>query len=102
MKNSGCSNKTEIFFGDPLRQYSTGGKTSLRGITKNGQSDIRRLLVMGTRAVMVKSEVRKDKVSQWITEKKNAKGFLKANIALANKTARIIYAVLKKQEPYRI
>lgn len=82
------------------KQYSTGGKTSLRGITKHGHAEIRRLLVLGTRAVMVKSETRKDKISEWITQKKTARGFMKANIALANKTARMIYAVLKTQKPY--
>lgn len=84
------------------KQYSTGGKTSLRGITKHGNVDIRKLLVLGTRAVMVKSETKQDKISQWVTQKKTAKGFMKANIALANKTARMIYAVLKTQQAYRV
>ena len=84
------------------RQYSTGGKTSLRGITKTGQSDLRRLLVIGARTVMIRSGAKKDKVNIWINEKKKSKGFMKANIALANKTARIIYAVLKNHENYRL
>lgn len=84
------------------RQHSTGGKTKLRGITKTGPAELRKLLVIGTRSVLFRSSKKKDKVNEWITEKKTQKGFMKANVALANKTARIIYAVLKTQTPYRL
>ncbi len=84
------------------RQHSTGGKNRLRGITKTGPSDLRKLLVIGTRSVLFRSSKKKDRVNEWITEKKSTKGFMKANIALANKTARIIYAVMKTQSPYKL
>lgn len=84
------------------RQHSTGGKTKLRGITKTGPGELRKLLVVGTRSVLFRSSNKKDKVNEWITTKKTSKGFMKANVALANKTARIIYAVLKTQKPYRL
>jgi len=58
--------------------------------------------VIGARTVMIRSGAKKDKVNIWINEKKKSKGFMKANIALANKTARIIYAVLKNHENYRL
>ncbi len=83
------------------RQYSTGGKTRLGGVTKSGSETIRRLLVIGTRSVINRSERKKDKVSQWISEKRKTRGYLRANLALANKTARIVFAVLKHQEKYR-
>lgn len=84
------------------RQYSTGGRTTLRKITKAGNPELRRLLVIGTRCVMLRSEKKSDQISQWIVKKKQSKGFMRANIALANKTARIIYAVLKNQEMYKV
>lgn len=83
------------------RQYSTGGKTRLHRITKSGNQELRRLLVLGTRAVLIRSNKKSDRVNKWIEEKKLSKGYMKANIALANKTARIIYAVLKNQMEYQ-
>lgn len=82
------------------RQYSTGGRTSLRGITKTGNSDVRRLLILGVRTTMMRSAKKSDRINKWVTEKKTTRGFMKANVALANKTARMMYAILKTQRPY--
>jgi transposase len=82
------------------RQFSTGGKTRLGGITKSGPPRVRQLLVIGTRSVITRSEKKEDVVSQWIKLKHQAKGYKITNVALANKTARIIYAVLKNQTSY--
>lgn len=83
------------------RQHSTGGKTTLRGISKSGSADLRRLLVIGVRSTLLHAAKRDDERSKWIEKKKLAKGFMKANIALANKTARIVYAVLKNEQFYK-
>lgn len=83
------------------RQHSTGGKTRLLGINKSGSADLRRLLVVGVRSVLNLAAKRTDQRNQWIEQKRKAKGFMKANIALANKTARTVYAVLKKDEFYK-
>lgn len=84
------------------RQHSTGGKSRLLGITASGQSRIRNLLVVGTCAVLRVAERKTDKVSQWVAKKKTTLGYKKANVALANKTARIVYGVLSSQEPYKV
>lgn len=47
-------------------------------------------------------EKKNDQVSIWVKKKKEAKGFKRTDIALANKTARIIFGVLKKQKKYEV
>lgn len=71
-------------------------------ITKSGNPNIRQLLVIGTRSVMRICEKKNDQVSIWVKKKKEAKGFKRTDIALANKTARIIFGVLKKQKKYEV
>lgn len=88
------------YLGLTPRQHSTGGKTKLVGLTKSGHADIRRLLVVGTTSVMRVAEKKTDRLSEWIMEKKKAKGYRVASVALANKTARIAFAVLKNQQAY--
>jgi transposase len=83
------------------RQYSTGGKTKLGGITRSGDATIRRLLVVGSTSVMRVAEKKSDKVSTWVTGKRKTIGYRKASVAMANKTARIAYAVLKNQKGYQ-
>ena len=82
------------------RQFSTGGKTKLLGITSCGSSELRQLLVSGTTAVMRVSSKKSDRRSLWIEKLREKKGFRKTSVALANKTARTVFAVLKTQKPY--
>jgi transposase len=88
------------YLGLTPRQHSTGGKTKLVGLTKSGHAKIRSLLVLGTTSVMRVAEKKKDRLSEWVVAKKKAKGYRVASVALANKTARIAYAVLKNQQAY--
>lgn len=90
------------YLGLTPRQYSTGGKTKLGRITRCGQSMIRGFLVNGANAVLRTAELKRDRVEQWVLEKKKSLGYRKASVAVANKTARIIYAVLKTQQPYAV
>lgn len=83
------------------RQYSSGDRRILHGITKRGDRHLRTLLIHGARAV-VRAAVRKsDKHSQWVNELRERRGTNKAVVAVANKNARIIWAVLSSGEPYR-
>lgn len=83
------------------RQHSSGNKTRLLGISKRGNAYLRTLLIHGARAVVRTCGNKKDARSQWILSKKLGAGENKAAVALANKNARIIWAVLSRNEAYR-
>ena len=81
------------------RQYSTGGKTRLGRITKQGDKYLRTLLIHGTRAVL---RDKQDRTSCWLRELIARRGYKRAAVALAAKNARIIWAMLVRGEAYRV
>ncbi len=83
------------------KQHSSGNKVILGGITKRGDRYIRKLLVHGARSIVKTCEKKTDKRNVWIADKKQRCGYNKASVALANKNARIIWAVLATGECYR-
>ena len=85
------------------RQYSTGGKTKLLGITKRGDRYIRKNLVHGCRSVVnhVRGKSRLSQLGHWIKDKLEVKGTNKTSVALANRTARVIWALLSRKEVYK-
>lgn len=83
------------------RQYSSGDKQRLLSITKRADPYIRMLLIHGARSVVFRAGMKSDSRSQWIADKQKRLGTSKASVALANKNARIIWAVLARDEPYR-
>lgn len=83
------------------RQHSTGGKTRLQGISKRGDSYIRKLLIHGARACLRCAHKRQDRRSRWVVEVAQRRGNNVASVALANKMARTVWALLSKQEDYR-
>jgi transposase len=83
------------------RQHSTGGKQVLGKISKMGQRDVRRLLIIGAMAV-VRSVCRKGAPEgTWLQRMLARKPRMLVAIALANKMARSIWAMLTKGEDYR-
>lgn len=76
------------------RQRSSGDKTRLSGITKRGDKSLRTLLVHGARAVVRVAKKKDDKLSRWVTNIEDRRGYNKAAIAVANKNARIIWSLL--------
>ncbi len=82
-------------------QHSSGGKTVLKGITKRGDRTIRKLLIHGARSVVRFSENRTDPLRSWVNRIDKSRGRNKACVALANKNARIIWALMAKGEHYR-
>ena len=84
------------------RQHSSGDRRVLMSITKRGGQHLRTLLVHGARAV-VRTAVRKtDTRSVWVNELRLRRGYNRATVAVANKNARVIWAVLTSGEPYRV
>jgi len=83
------------------RQHSSGNTTRLGGISKRGDGYVRKLLVHGARSVVQNCNKKTDKKSKWIADKKNRIGYNKASVALANKNARTIWAIMATGECYR-
>jgi len=81
------------------RQNSTGGKARLGGISKRGDSYLRRILINGAHAVLLRSKAAK--LDPWLTSLRARKHRLVVAVALANKTARIAWAIMSKQDTYR-
>lgn len=77
-------------------QNSTGGKARLGGITKRGDDYLRTLLIQGARSAVMSAAKRSDRISQWLVQLKERVGWQKAVVALANKNARILWAVLTR------
>lgn len=76
------------------RQHSSGGKQRLSSMTKNGNRNLRTLIIHGARAVMRCVQKRDDSLGRWVKAIELRRGFLKATVALANKLTRIIWRVL--------
>ena len=83
------------------RQYSTGGKTKLSGISKRGDRYLRTLLIHCTRSILCRLKNDDDRCKQWAVELKSRSHMNVAVVALANKLARIAWAVITKGECYR-
>jgi len=83
------------------REYSTGGKPRLGRISKQGDVYIRTLLVHGARTELNLTSKRSDAKSRWAEYIKLNKPWNKSAVALANKHARIIWAILAKGEEYQ-
>jgi transposase len=82
------------------RQNSSGGKERLGGISKQGDRYIRRLLISGAHAVLQYAK-RGRPGSSWATGLLQRRPFKLVAVALANKTARIAWALLARGETYR-
>jgi len=82
-------------------QYSTGGKQKLLGISKRGNCYLRKLLVHGARAVLQTKDKQSSGLSTWLTQLTSRAHSNVAAVALANKLARMAWAVLAKGEAYR-
>jgi transposase len=83
------------------RQLSTGGKQKLGSITKMGERTLRRLIIIGCSAVVLQASKRGAPVGSWLEQMMARKPRMLVTVALANKTARIIWALLMKQEEYK-
>ena len=77
-------------------QNSTGGKASLGRITKRGDDYLRTLLIQGAKSAVMSAGKRGDRISRWLVQLKERVGWQKAVVALANKNARILWAVLTR------
>jgi transposase len=100
-KNFSSARHFAAWLGLVPKQHSTGGKERLGGISKRGDSYIRKLLIHGARAAVHRVRIHQVK-NTWITELLGRRPFNVATVALANKTARIAWAIMSSGEEYRV
>ena len=84
------------------RQRSSGGRAQLLGITKHGDRYLRTLLVQGARAIMKVARRHEDRQSQWVRQLSLRRHKHVVAVALANKLARTIWAMLIKGDAFRL
>ncbi|MYM41046.1 IS110 family transposase [Duganella qianjiadongensis] len=84
------------------RQYSTGGRSKLLGISKRGDKDLRRLLVQCARAYMQRLERQQGRLAQWVRGMLMRRHSNVVACALANKLARITWAIAAHHEQFKI
>jgi transposase len=82
------------------RQNSSGGKNNLGRITKRGDMYLRMLLIQGAKSAVMTAHKRDDPISRWAHQLREKSGWQKAVVALANKNARILWAVMTKGEAF--
>lgn len=83
------------------RQHSSGGKECLLNISKRGDSYLRTLLIHGARAVLRVAGKKEDPRSRWLQNLCSRRNKNIAAVALANKNARIVWALLTKETDYQ-
>lgn len=83
------------------KQFSSGNKIVLGGISKRGDRYLKKLMIHGGRSVVKVCENKTDKRNEWVKDKLQRSGFNKAAVAVANKNARVIWAILATGECYR-
>ncbi len=82
-------------------EHSSGGKQRLFGISKRGDRYLRTLLIHGARSALRCAKDKPDRLLQWALKLKDAKGFNVAACALANKLARVAWAMLAHGRRYQ-
>ena len=83
------------------KQHSSGNKDRLLGISKRGDSYLRSLLIHGARAVVRHAKHKEDRLSQWVTSLAARSHTNVAAVALANKTVRMAWAMLRHGTDYQ-
>ncbi len=83
------------------RQHSSGGKERLGRISKRGDQYVRGLLIHGARSALCHLGEKQHWRAKWLRDKYERRGFNKACVALANKNARVLWALMRYQKPYQ-
>ena len=83
------------------KQNSTGGKTVLLGMSKRGDVYLRTLLIQGARSVICAAQRKKETVDGWLGGLLKRRDANVAAVALANKNARIVWALLAHDREFR-
>jgi transposase len=96
------SRGSDLWLGLVPRQFTTGGKPKLLGITKRGNKYLRRHLIHGARAALPYVAERDTPLGRWAKELMSRAHRNVAVVAFANKLARIAWAVLRRGERFAV
>ncbi|MCP1768860.1 transposase [Bradyrhizobium japonicum] len=96
-----CGRDFAAWLGLVPRQFSSGGKERLGRVSKAGQADIRRLLIIGAMSHVRAASRKPHAPGSWLARMLARKPKMPVAVALANKMARRIWAMVTKQEDYR-
>ncbi|EEI9213331.1 IS110 family transposase [Salmonella enterica] len=96
-----CSRDFAASTGLVPRQYSTGGKSKLLGISKRGDKNLRRLLVQCARVFILNLKHQSGYLAEWVKNQLTKKHSCVVACALANKFARIAWAITTKQTVFQ-
>jgi transposase len=99
-KNFDNGRQVGAWLGLVPRQHSSGGKSNLLGMSKRGDTYLRTLLIHGARSVIYRAGQRAESC-QWINGVVNRRNKNVAAVALANKNARIVWALLAHDRHYQ-
>jgi transposase len=102
MESFSCGRDFAAWLGLVPRQFSSGGKERLGRTSKAGQADIRRLLIIGAMSRLNWLGRKSIPVDSWLARITARKPRMLVAIALANKMARTIWALIAKNEDYRV
>ncbi|GAM53911.1 transposase [bacterium endosymbiont of Mortierella elongata FMR23-6] len=100
-KNFKSGRQVAAWLGLVPKQHSSGGKQNLLGISKRGDSYLRSLLIHGARSVIYYAS-KKPQLHPWINGVVNRRNNNVAAVALANKNARIVWALLAHDRQYEV
>lgn len=101
MQEFRCGRDFAAWLGLVPRQHSSGGKQKLGRTSKMGQRDIRRLLIIGAMSVVHWKGRGGGKPGSWLSNMLARKPRMLVAIAMANKMARTVWAMLARNEEYR-
>ena len=90
------------WIGLPPRQFSSGDNSRMGGISKRGDTTLRKLFIHGARSVVNTCEGKDDKLNLWVQELLKTKHYNIVVVAVANKLARIAWAILAKKEAFDV
>jgi transposase len=88
------------FVGLVPSQNSSGGKANLGRITKRGDDYLRTLLIQGAKSAVMSVGKRDDPTSRWLAQLSARVGWQKACVAMANKNARILWALMTREQRF--
>jgi len=90
-----------VWLGITPKQFASGNKQVMAGITKRGNRYLRKQLIHGARALMTRCKKQDDHLSHWLQDIIHRRGPNKACVALANKMARLCWTLLQKSQMYK-
>jgi transposase len=86
-----------VWLGITPKQFASGNKSVMAGISKRGNGYLRKLLIHGARAIVSRAGNKQDSLSLWINQLRARKSYNCTAVATAHKLARIMWTLLQKQ-----